>query len=237
MKKLIKLILAIGITLTYLFGCAAFMEKYYMLLYGKDAVYYTSNDFFLVQILAFPLLLGVVVFFWPRNRGKGLDDSWEERRRFGQKKKQKSILAAAFVIALLLVNSIFLHCYDRITPDGVEIHRLFQVKDYTWDDVDYYTLNTHRMDDTLSAKVILKDGKKVELLPAVLSTESDGFDREFADGVFDFLPELNEKLIEKNKPLKIVNEKNLLQRLEKYEVWAELAEKLIEACRAAGTCQ
>lgn len=231
MKKFIKLILTIGVTFAYIFGAAAFMENYYMFLYGRNAVFYTSNNFFAVQILAFLIFLAAMAYFWSRDGLESLDCGSDKGIKSRKKTDQKVILTGIAVIILLTVNLIFAHCYHRITPDGVEMHCLFLRKNYTWDDVDYYTLNTHIMDDTLSMKVVMKDGRKVELLPSVLSTESDGFDMNFKDDVYDFLPWLNEKFIEKNKPLKLKDEKDLLQRLKKYEVWAELAEDIIEACQ------
>lgn len=235
MKKIVKLILTIGITLGYIAGVAGFMEKYYMFLYGKDAVFYTNNDFFAVQVLAFLIFFGIMLYFWSKDGLRGLEYGSDDGIKAEQKPLQKAKMTVAAAAILLAVNLICMHCYHRITPDGIEVHFLFRTKNYTWDDVDYYTLNTHIMDDTLSMKMIMKDGRKIDLLPSVLLTESDGFVSDFQDEEYDFLPWLNEKLIKKRKLLKIGDEKKLLQKLKKYEAWESLAADLITSCQAAGT--
>lgn len=235
MKKMIKFALALGSILGYIFCTALLLEKYYMFLYGEHAVFYTGNNLFALQILAFLIFLGLMAYLWTKG---GLADpayGSEEGIRSEQKPRQKAVITAAAAAVLLAVNLFAAHWYDRITPEGVELHHLFRAASYSWDDVDYYRLDTQMMDDTLSMKLVMKDGRTVEVLPPVLSTESDGFDVGFEEGIYDFLPWLNSRLIEKNKRLKIKEEKELLQRLHKYAANEELAEKIIESCRRAGT--
>lgn len=234
-SKLLKLIIAIGSVLVYIFIAAGLMERYYMCLYGKDAIYYTNNNSFGTAIVAVLIFFGMMVYYWSKDGLK--EPYWTVTEEEGMKsdlpvKKKVKRSVGAFVI-VCFVHLICANWYTRFTLDGAEIHHLFWHNSYTWEDVDYYKLDNH-YDNTLAMKVVMKDGKSLNLQFYVLATNSDGYEEMFYENDMEFMVWLNRRLAADGKELRIEDselteksKKKLLRKLE-YGYWDEVAEQIIE---------
>lgn len=101
--------------------------------------------------------------------------------------------------------------------------RIFWGKEYTWEDVDYYTLRAD-WDGTLKYTVVMRDGLKADCIGGAVSMSNfpDGVG---LDGEEDFGRYLSRVFSEQGIELKVKDWKKLYQNL-KYDYWKEYAEDI-----------
>lgn len=198
-------------------------EKYYIGKYGNNEIFFIGNDLFVIQALAFPVFYWLMRYYWFWNGafyegdGRGICSNLPV--------KKKAVRTAAALAVFLSVQVLSVQFYTKITMEGAQLHRFTSVKDYTWEDVEYYTLDKHFFDSTLSMKLVMKDGQKLEMLPGVEMANSKAYIDRFREE--EFVLWLNRELIERNKPLRIDDEEKLMKKLND-SYWQEIAEQIIE---------
>ena len=223
-KTLFACIILIIASLAYLFGTGFLMETYYMHIYGKDSIFYTCHPLYLLQVIAYLLFIVLIIYMWTK---WGFWGDMEDQCTWNRQKKIKVTILS--FLTLIVVNLVCSQWYTKVDLDGVELHHFGHVREYTWQDAVSYSLhNAH--DGTLGVKITMKNKRHIELLYTSMTTYSDGYSEAFPHEDYDFFPWLAHQLKETGCPLKIKNEKKLIDKLS-YSSWKELAEEIIDIAK------
>ena len=142
------------------------------------------------------------------------------------KNMRRKVLVGSVIVYLLGIGC-YLTCYDCFTADGVERRILFYDKEYTWNDVDHFTLQKGT-DGFLDYVVVMKDGIRCKCLGNDIGSYSLSEDR-YPNETEDYCIELTEKFVEMGIPLTDTDFDKLHGRLMDY--WSECLEKLEEVVR------
>ena len=111
--------------------------------------------------------------------------------------------------------------------DGVERRILFYDKEYTWNDVDYFTLQKGT-DGFIDYVVVMKDGIRCKCLGNDIGSYSLSEDR-YPNETEDYCIELTEKFVEMGIPLTDTDFDKLHDRLIEY--WSDYLEKIEEVIK------
>lgn len=140
------------------------------------------------------------------------------------KKMKKKVLVCS-VMVYLVGMLCYSTCYDCFTFDGVSRRILVYNKEYTWSDVDHYTLQKGT-DGVLDYVLVMRDGKRFHCLSGDVVSDALPEDR-YPDGYEDYCIELTERFVEMGIPLTDTNFEKLYDRLS-YDYWKVYLEKLEE---------
>lgn len=103
----------------------------------------------------------------------------------------------------------------------------FMKKNYTWDEIDYYTLSASTS-GTLTYSVIMQDGAKADCIGGEAMVWLSNLPEEkYPEQDYDFVKYLSRKLKKQGVELR-VNDWNKLYKDLRYESWIELAEEIRE---------
>lgn len=142
-------------------------------------------------------------------------------------RKKKHIIALLSVAGLLL--SLIPSCtwYDCFTEEGLIIRRFVYSKEYTWDEIDHYTLSASSS-GTLTYTVIMQDGAKADCIGGEgMFWLSNLPEDTYPDYDYDFVRYLSRKFKAQGVELKVDDWSKLYKDL-RYESWIELAEEIRE---------
>ncbi|MEE1314950.1 MAG: MerR family transcriptional regulator [Faecalimonas sp.] len=115
------------------------------------------------------------------------------------KRAKRKATLLSFCVFLLCAGSLLTWC-DTITPQTATVRRLFLCRSYTWEEVDYYTLN-HSTDGLLRYTIVMKDGTRTELLDGGISISTLS-EEEYPNDIESFGLELSQTFKEIGIPLK-----------------------------------
>ena len=137
------------------------------------------------------------------------------------KNMRRKVLVCSIVVYLLGVGC-YLTCYDCFTADGVERRILLYNKEYTWNDVDHFTLQKGN-DGLLDYVVVMKDGMRCKCLGGDIGSYSLSEDR-YPNETEDYCIELTKKFVKMGIPITDTNFDKLHDKLSDY--WSEYLEKI-----------
>lgn len=141
------------------------------------------------------------------------------------KKEKRKI---AFFSVILLFLSLIPSCgfYDCFTEDKLIISRIVYTKEYTWDEIDYYTLSEDS--GTLTFTVVMNDGAKYDCIGGqAMAWTSNLPEDKYPDQDYDFVRYLTRIYTDMGIELRIDNWNKLYKDLD-YDVWIELAKDIRE---------
>lgn len=194
---------------------------------ADDFYYVATYDMFFIYWLMGMYVLCIFIFFYSKHGIFPDRISGEEGIKANVPRKVKRTVSILSVLALFLSLFPSVYWYDCFTEEGVMVQRFFYSKNYSWDEIDYYTLSAS-FDGTLTYSVVMQDGTKADCIGggAMVSEVHLPEDR-YPDWDYDFARDLSKKFTEQGVELKIDNWDKLYKDL-KYPSWIELAEDIRE---------
>ena len=192
---------------------------------ADDIVYYATFDLYIVYWILGMYVLVMFVYLYSKHGVFPDRITGEEGIKSNLPRKTKhfiAILSVCIWLFSLIPSTLW---YDCFTENGLIVQRLFYHKTYTWDEIDYYTLDAGT-DGTLTYSVIMKDGQRADCIGggAMIGEENLPEDR-YPEYSYDFVRYLSRKFTAQGVELRVDNWSKLYDDL-KYESWIELAEDI-----------
>lgn len=221
-------ILAIVLCILLIFlGVLPLVEAGYQWYYGANSVYLITGTG--IPILLFLLLFAVFLWLFSQD---GLKGYFEEANGEGIKANfsgRKRVMVGLLSVFLTIVGILGSMCwFQRFTLDGIEYHCFFYQKEYTWQDVDCFTLDAD-FQGCLVFGFQMKDGKRYSFNGGPLwcvEYFSDRFESQFPEDVYDYTQWLSKELGSQDIPLEAEGGwDSLVENLE-YDSWKILAEDI-----------
>lgn len=232
LKTVFKVALAILYIPFFLFGIPIAQETLlFDHLLGKNTAYIITCDLYLIYFVAGMCLFAVFVYLYSKHGILRNTFTGEKGFRATFPRNVKRKIAMGSVLIFLLSILVYQSWFDCFTEDGVRIQRFFYSKEYTWTDVDHYTL-TANFDGTLNYIVVMKDGTNANCFGNGVSM-SNLPEEAYPNYEEDYIRYLTQTFSHLNVPLKVDNWDALLKKL-KYDYWKEFAQEIhalsAEAC-------
>ncbi len=218
-----KIIPGILYILLLLFGIPIAIESLiFDCLLGADTVYVVTSDMYIFYFFAGMYVFAFFIWLYSKH---GIFPNYADgegiKSHLPRKIRKKAAIGS--VVFFLAVIGIYASWYDCFTEHGLRTQRIFWGKEYTWEDVDYYTLSAD-WGGTLKYTVVMRDGLKADCIGGAVSM-SDFPDGVGLDGEEDFGRYLSRVFSEQGIELKVKDWKKLYQNL-KYDYWKEYAEDI-----------
>lgn len=220
---ILKIIGVIAYIFGYLILPATIVEDYFFPL--DDSVTYSATfDLYILYWLIGLFVMSMLIYLYSR-RGifpdliKGEDGIKCTLPR----KVRHKITAFCFVVLLLSIFPSFAW-YDCTTEDGIIIKRFAYTKTYTWEELDYYTLDAD-FSGTLIYSVVMKDGTKADCMGGSIVGISNLPKKKYPDLEYDFVRYLSLKFTDMGVELRVRDWNKLYKDLN-YPSWIELAEEI-----------
>lgn len=211
---------------SYLFFIPAIAEDMLTSL-NDNITYLAAFDLYFLYWIMGMFVLAMFVYLYS-NYGLFPDRiQKEEGIKCNMPRKKKHIIALLSVTGLFL--SLIPSCtwYDCFTEEGLTIRRIIYSKEYTWDEIDYYTLSASS-DGTLTYTVIMQDGTKADCIGGEAMVWLSNLPEDtYPDYDYDFVKYLSRKFKAQGVELKVDDWSKLYKNL-RYESWIELAEEIRE---------
>lgn len=206
------------------------LELIYEVRYGSDTVWMlTGNQTWIPLAVGLLFIVLIFYFFLPRKLMGGLEENWliELVDRLTMKKK---LIVSGISFLVLILGCLFGSLnHDRFESDRVVVSKIGQETEYTWTDVESYTLKTDH-DGTLIVELTMTDGNAIGFIGGafrVVTYTSTGFDQIFPNGDADYAVYVAREL----KALGILptldNWDALMEKLD-YDYWKAVAEEIRE---------
>lgn len=139
-----------------------------------------------------------------------------------RKAKYKITLLSVLLLLISLIPSFGF--YDYFTEDKLIINRLVYTKEYTWEDIDYYTLS--EASGTLTFTVVMKDGTKSDCIGgAAMMWTSNLPEDKYPDQDYDFVLYLTHTYTDMGIELRVGDWDKLYKDLD-YDYWIDLAKDI-----------
>lgn len=141
-----------------------------------------------------------------------------------RKEKYKITVLSILLLLISLIPSFGF--YDCFTEDKLIISRLVYTKEYTWEDINYYTLS--EASGTLTFTVVMKDGTKSDCIggQAMMWTSNLPEDK-YPDSDYDFVRYLARTYTNMGIELRVDDWTKLYKDLD-YDSWIDLAKDIRE---------
>lgn len=203
-KRKIKKILFAGIILGVVFVIVPNMTQGYY-----DALYETETSFFVAESIV-TLILWVFELLWVTwllepDALEALPELQDDNGRM-IKPSIPTDWKIGFVVGSICITFILSMLstawHECFTLDGVEVHH-FDTKEYTWEDVDYYTIEPKNK--RMCMELYMTDGKNYRCTGSDWQVVyySDAFGEEFEDDDWNYAIWLAKTLQDEGIPLKI----------------------------------
>lgn len=139
-----------------------------------------------------------------------------------RKEKRKIAFLSVILLVISLIPSFGF--YDCFTEDKLIISRIVYTKEYTWEDIDYYTLS--EAFGTLTFTVVMKDGRKTDCIggEAMMWTSNLPEDK-YPASEYDFVRYLTRTYTDMGIELRVNDWDKLYKQLD-YESWIDLAKDI-----------
>ena len=193
--------------------------------FNENMTYHAAYGFYFIYWFTGLFVLALWVFLYSKlglfpNRVTGEAGL---KSNIPRKAKRK----IAFLSVILLILSLIPSCglYDCFTEDGLIISRIVYTKEYTWEDLDYYTLSAGT-DGTLTFSVVMQDGTKSDCIGGNAMVWSSNLPEDkYPDSDYDFIRYLTRTYTDMGIELRVDDWDKLYDDL-KYDAWIELAKDI-----------
>lgn len=231
MKKIGLVLGAITGLLLFLFGEAFLIENVYILYFGNETPYFITSNLSWVPVISF---LGFfAVCLWLFSPYGLLGNLW--KGEIGAKAtcsmRWKLVIAfgSFFLAIFIVIGSMF--WFERYTPDGVECYCFGVKKEYSWEDVESFSLESD-YSGCLFFRLNMKDGKNYDFGGGFfrpIEYSNDAYEEQFPDRD-DYDLWLTGELRNRGVLLEAESREELLSKFT-YDADKELAD---EICRMYG---
>lgn len=208
----------------YFFIIPIFTEDILLKKLFPDMAYVFISPLYTVYYVYGLLVFLLLVWLYSKN---GLFPDYIENEpgiKCNLPKKVKHFITGIAFVLLLLCSILPCTWYTLFTEENITAHHFGREKIYEFLDVEYYTLDTALMDDTMDYIVVMKDGKNFSLYNAMCIL-SDLPEETYPNGVDDYCIYLTEKFSALNIPLKIDDWDAFYDELG-YEYWKDVADEV-----------
>lgn len=175
-----------------------------------ESVYYLNQGF--AGILLYVSVI-MVVLLAPQWFSKTSAKNPEENigTLESRKKKYKWLVRCILILAILCVACS--HWYEVYNLDGVKVHHWNKTKEYNWEEISYYTLDTNGKG--LAMYLHMNDGTKVDVFGGsfAISVTNEAFAKQFPDDVYDYAVWLDKVLERQGTELRIKDKEELQKKL------------------------
>ena len=218
-----KILLAIAYFVFYFLGVPMITEGLLLdLVMNTNVAYVFNSDMYVIYYIVGLCVMGIFVWLYSKH-GIFADIStgtWEEGLKANLPQKEKIKVAAFSIIIFIVTACLPLFWYNCITEKGVQVRCFFAYSTYTWEEVDYYTLDT-RYDNTLDFSIVLQNNTKVPLDGIACTMEHLPEDI-YPNGTTDFWYYLAQTFKDMGIPL-VVQDWDKLEKDLDYDYWREVA--------------
>lgn len=230
MKRIIGVVAIVIWFFLALLGVPTLIEQAYMSYFGAEQAYFITSNLSGVPIL---LCIGLfAVYIWLFFPNGLLGNLWkgEEGVKAKCSKRTKFVIATATLLVVMVgtIGSVF--WFERYTQEGVEIYRFGQRNEYTWEEVENFTLKGD-WNGVMVFRLNMKDGEKYSFNGGLLHAVeyfNDAYNEQFPEDVYDYTVWLSKELGKRNVPMEVKDWEALKDDLV-YDSWKDLAERIREA--------
>lgn len=194
--------------------------------FNNDIIYHASYKFYFIYWITGLFVLALWIFLYS-NMGLFPDRVTGEagiKSNIPRKEKRK----IAFLSVILLFVSLIPSCgiYDCFTEDGLILNRMLYTKEYTWEDIDYYTLS--ESSGTLTFTVVMKDGTNSDCIGGEALAWTGNLPEDiYPDSEYDFVRYLTRTYTDMGIELRVDDWDKLYKDLD-YDSWIDLAKDIRE---------
>ena len=211
--------------IAYLFFIPSIAEDF-LTVFNDNISYYASYKFNFIYFFIGLFDLALWVFLYSKygifpNRVTG-----EAGMKSNIPRKEKYKITVLSILLLLISLIPSFGFYDCFTEDKLIISRLVYTKEYTWEDINYYTLS--EASGTLTFTVVMKDGTKSDCIggQAMMWTSNLPEDK-YPDSDYDFVRYLAHTYTNMGIELRVDDWAKLYKDLD-YDSWIDLAKDIRE---------
>ncbi len=202
------------------------MQPHFDGIADTESVYYLNQGFgALVLYATIVMAIWLLPQWLPKLSGKVS----EEEIGTGESRKKKYVWLVRCILILGILCVGCKYWYEVYSLDGVKVQHWMKTKEYSWEDVSYYTLDTDGKG--LAMYLYMEDGTKVNVFGGsfTVSTTNEAFAREFPNDIYDYAIWMDEILEQQGCELRIKNVEDLHKKLmlEDYSV-RKVAEAILE---------
>lgn len=217
LKSFLKIIGAILYIPALIIGLPILLESIVTeIILGNDTLFLMTSDLYMVYIAAGFCLFAILLYLYSKHGVFG-----SLKVHFPGKIKRKVTLYSTLVF--LFATVIYLSWFNIFTEKGVTMQHFFSHREYTWTDVDHYTLSAGH-DGILNFIIVMKDGTRADMLGGSISMSNFPEDT-YPDGEEDFGRRLAEMFSDMGVELRVDDWDELYEELG-YDYWADYAKEL-----------
>lgn len=233
--KPLRFILWIAIFLSVtIFAVPYLIDCFYKQWLG-NGIWMTSSPYSCVPLLTFMLyfILEFVLFLEPEDENSVEPEKEISNHRKHFTKKEKTAMLLLPLLLAIIISILSMLRFHAFTSTGVESFSFTNRTNYSWDDVESFTLE----DDwygQLVFKLVFNDGRHAQFIGGVTYYAwytSEAFDSMYPDADSDYARYLIKELCSRNVPAKIEDWDGLIDDL-RYDSHQELAKELRELISA-----
>ena len=212
--------------ISYLFFIPSIGEDLFTA-FNNNMTYHAAYSFYFIYWITGLFVLALWIFLYSKlgllpNRVTGEAGI---KSNIPRKAKRK----ITFLSVILLILSLIPSCgfYDCFTEDGLIVSRITYTKEYTWEDLDYYTLSANH-NGTLTFTVVMQDGTQSDCIGGqAMAWISNLPEDKYPDSDYDFIRYLTRKYTDMGIELHVDNWDKLYKDLD-YDAWIDLAKDIRE---------
>lgn len=222
----LKWVGGIAYFIAYLFFIPSITEDIFAT-FNDNMTYHAAYGFYFIYWIMGLYVLALFIFLYSKHGIFPDRVTGEEGIKSNIPRKEKRKIA--FFSVILLILSLIPSCgwYDCFTEDGLILQGIVYTKEYTWDEIDYYTLSAS-FSGTLTYTVVMQDGTSSDCIGgSAMAWTSNLPEDKYPDSDYDFVRYLSRKFAEQGVELRVDDWSKLYKDL-KYDSWIELAEDIRE---------
>lgn len=222
-QKVLKVLGALLYLPVVFWGGLIFAGRYIMGTLLCDTPYVVVSKLWALYFIVAMYLFCLLIWLYSKNGAFGNLIKGEEGFKAHLPGKIKTRILLVSIGVYLAVLLLYSFCFTAFTEDGVIDRVLWHTKTYTWEDVDYYTLEAS-FNGYLRYVIVMKDGFRADCLGGDVSDTSLPEDR-YPDDTESYVKMLTEKFNEMGIPLEVDNWERMEKKLD-YDYWRDFAEEL-----------
>jgi len=211
--------------ISYLFFIPSLAEDFFIFL-NDNISFYVAYKFYFVYWITGIFVLALWIFLYSKN-GIFPDRITGEagiKSNIPRKEKRKIAILSVILLFLSLIPSCGF--YDCFTEDRLILNRIIYTREYTWDEIKYYTLSEDS--GTLTFTVVMKDDTKYNCIGGQAMAWSGNLPEDkYPDYEYDFVRYLSRKYTDMGIKLRVDDWDKLYKDLD-YDSWIELAKDIRE---------
>lgn len=224
----LKWVGGIAYFISYIFFIPSIAEDFFTS-FNDNISFYVAYKFSFIYLITGISVLVFWIFLYSKN-GIFPDPITGEagiKSNIPRKEKRKITLISIILLFISLIPSFGF--YDCFTEDNLILGRIVYTKEYTWEEIDYYTLGEDS--GTLTFTVVMNDGTKYDCIggQSMIWTSNLPEDK-YPDQDYDFIRYLAKTYTDMGIELRVDDWNKLYKDLD-YDSWIDLAKDIREIAK------